>query len=429
MLGDGTAVLRPLVHPQPDRTSLHTSTDNKSAPSLRQKSHTDSHRVNRSVKGPGHGNRDKSRQSESRNNISSSSTTQAALKAARLSASAHLDSRHLSEHSNVSTPKSSPYVAAASIAWSKATTAKLKDEDKHLKIEHNLTRKSVESFRSATSDLILPATIERSKSQMSDSGPESAPRQHDHNGSLQAARKSYEIHRTTEPMPPPSRPSSARPINYAIHADKRFSQSCASLHARHWSPPPPAAKSSMESSNRSALAAASITWASHDMDPKPVKPPEEYHYIIHKPQLTLRKIHKETVGKFLKHGRVQPIPPNDRKRYEGLWAANKGLLQTSLDEVCNVIVKDIWQRSRLQAEILSDIYALVDRDRRGTLSRDEFVVGTWLVDHCLRGRKLPLKADLPDEIFDRGPLARLGVSLPKALKRDERKLMKRIAKH
>lgn len=92
----------------------------------------------------------------------------------------------------------------------------------------------------------------------------------------------------------------------------------------------------------------------------------------------------------------------ERKRYEGVWAANKGLLasyhrnepSTSVDlanGVLNIVVRDIWCRSRLPLDVLEEIWELVDTGRNGLLSKDEFVVGMWLVDQRLKGRKLPVK--------------------------------------
>lgn len=119
------------------------------------------------------------------------------------------------------------------------------------------------------------------------------------------------------------------------------------------------------------------------------------------------------------------VSERERKRYEGLWASNKGLFTTpstssnnpsntlspyaqrnastvSLSQgtptnlrpppedcVSNLVVRDIWSRSRLPADVLSDIWELVDRSGTGMLSREEFVAGMWLVDQRLKGRKLP----------------------------------------
>lgn len=100
------------------------------------------------------------------------------------------------------------------------------------------------------------------------------------------------------------------------------------------------------------------------------------------------------------------VTERERKRYEGVWAANKGMFlstpvsTSSMDMtsetlpsemVLDIVVRDIWSRSRLPTESLAEIWDLVDRQGNGTLSRDEFVVGLWLIDQKLKGRKLPLR--------------------------------------
>lgn len=93
-----------------------------------------------------------------------------------------------------------------------------------------------------------------------------------------------------------------------------------------------------------------------------------------------------------------------RRRYEALWASNRGLLvgehlasgaATAGDEranyVVNVVVRELWRRSRLPDDELEEVWALVDVEGRGVLGRREFVVGTWLVDQRLRGRKIPAR--------------------------------------
>ena len=61
--------------------------------------------------------------------------------------------------------------------------------------------------------------------------------------------------------------------------------------------------------------------------------------------------------------------------------------------VLGVVVQRIWQRSRLPLETLSQIWNLVDYRKDGSLNKPEFIVGMWLVDQCLYGRKLPKKVD------------------------------------
>jgi hypothetical protein len=93
------------------------------------------------------------------------------------------------------------------------------------------------------------------------------------------------------------------------------------------------------------------------------------------------------------------ITEQERKRYEAVWASNRGLYtnadadtnNNSNDDVCNLVVRDIFARSRLGAPVLEEVYALVDRRGRGILGRAEFVVGLWLVDQRLKGRKLPIR--------------------------------------
>lgn len=101
------------------------------------------------------------------------------------------------------------------------------------------------------------------------------------------------------------------------------------------------------------------------------------------------------------------VTEQERKRYEGVWAANRGLLldydldnfniehrrdgSPVTDLVVNVVVQDIWERSRLPGDVLEEIWDLVAQPGQRTLNREEFVVGLWLIDQRLKGRKLPVK--------------------------------------
>ncbi|KAF2452064.1 hypothetical protein P171DRAFT_402032 [Karstenula rhodostoma CBS 690.94] len=105
------------------------------------------------------------------------------------------------------------------------------------------------------------------------------------------------------------------------------------------------------------------------------------------------------------------ITERERKRYEGVWAANKGLFiatspsgsrassrssQPSSEEdpsqdVLNIVAKELWSRSRLPEHVLEEVWDLVDSRGVGRLKREEFVVGMWLIDQRLKGRKLPMK--------------------------------------
>ncbi|KAL8952819.1 MAG: hypothetical protein Q9222_001291 [Ikaeria aurantiellina] len=96
----------------------------------------------------------------------------------------------------------------------------------------------------------------------------------------------------------------------------------------------------------------------------------------------------------------------ERKRYEGVWAANRGLLAAtyhrgdptsstyifdSASHVINIVARDLWDRSKLPLDVLEEIWDLVDTSGTGALSKEEFVVGMWLIDQTLKGRKLPVK--------------------------------------
>ena len=90
------------------------------------------------------------------------------------------------------------------------------------------------------------------------------------------------------------------------------------------------------------------------------------------------------------------ITERERKRYEAVWASNKGLYSSSNDSVagtsvCNLVARDIFSRSRLHVDVLEEVYELVDRRGNGTLGKEEFVVGLWLIDQRLKGRKLPIR--------------------------------------
>lgn len=87
----------------------------------------------------------------------------------------------------------------------------------------------------------------------------------------------------------------------------------------------------------------------------------------------------------------------ERKRYEGVWAANKDVLHppgragAPLNTVLDIVVRDIWRRSRLPDDVLGEIWNLVITTGQWVLGKEEFVVGMWLIDQRLKGRKLPVR--------------------------------------
>ncbi|RMJ28752.1 hypothetical protein PHISP_00397 [Aspergillus sp. HF37] len=110
-------------------------------------------------------------------------------------------------------------------------------------------------------------------------------------------------------------------------------------------------------------------------------------------------------------GSKNKISENEQKRYEAVWAANKGLLIPGPNEpffemyppgasemVLNLVVRDIWSRSCLSNDILQQIWDLVGRQNVRLLTKDEFVVGMWLIDQKLEGSQLPVS--VPDSVWN-----------------------------
>lgn len=81
-----------------------------------------------------------------------------------------------------------------------------------------------------------------------------------------------------------------------------------------------------------------------------------------------------------------------------------------------MVVRDIWRRSTLDFRTLAEIWEIVDLGQKAMLSREEFVVGTWLVDMALRGGKVPVKVE--DGVWD--DVKSAGATLPPPPPRDKR---------
>lgn len=111
----------------------------------------------------------------------------------------------------------------------------------------------------------------------------------------------------------------------------------------------------------------------------------------------------------------QEVTEKERKRYEGVWASNKGLFIPSdrsnphdpdgagkwpppRECVLNLVVREVWSRSRLPPAALAQVWDLVDHRQIGLLTKEEFVVGMWLIDQQLKGHKLPVK--VPESVWD-----------------------------
>lgn len=64
-----------------------------------------------------------------------------------------------------------------------------------------------------------------------------------------------------------------------------------------------------------------------------------------------------------------------------------------LEDIHGYVVAQLWRRSHLSDDVLAQVWELVDNNQDGTLDRSSFIVGMWLVDQCLYGRKLPARVD------------------------------------
>lgn len=150
------------------------------------------------------------------------------------------------------------------------------------------------------------------------------------------------------------------------------------------------------------------------------------------------------------HNDVGFVTSQERKRYEGMWVSNRCTyldllpwwdavldgdsdINVQLPEdglMLNLVVKDIWSRSNLSNELLSQIYDMVDTRGDGTLDRKSFVVGMWLVDQCLYGRKLPKEIDHKVwSSVDKYVVSTINSANLKQLDRSRKKLMKQELKN
>lgn len=146
------------------------------------------------------------------------------------------------------------------------------------------------------------------------------------------------------------------------------------------------------------------------------------HHHHHHPHHLVRKHPNKHHEGDRKRYRTQ-LTERERRRYEGVWAANRGLLipanEANADAsagagastmVVNIVVRDIWRRSRLPEDVLEEVWDLVSVRELDRLNREEFVVGLWLIDQRLKGNKLPVKVS--ESVW--GSVRRLeGIKIPK----------------
>lgn len=163
--------------------------------------------------------------------------------------------------------------------------------------------------------------------------------------------------------------------------------------------------------------------------PRSLSDDEEERKPHHKKKLIGNKKHTHHEGS--RNRWRNEITEREKKRYEAVWASNRGMFlvqqpgpqppPTTDDEqkqqrqqvvrtesyeelseyVPNVVVRDLWSRSRLPGAELAEVWDLVYGAAgrvHGALNKPEFVVGMWLVDQRLRGRKIPTRVS--DSVWD-----------------------------
>lgn len=137
------------------------------------------------------------------------------------------------------------------------------------------------------------------------------------------------------------------------------------------------------------------------------------------------------------------VTQKERKRYEGMWVSNRNCYlellpwwnetDAKIPEdglMLNLVVSDIWSRSNLPQDTLANIYDKVDTRKDACLDRKSFIVGMWLVDQCLYGRKLPNKLDqrIWDSVDRYVISVHSAINNPKMIQKTRKKIMKREIK-
>lgn len=244
--------------------------------------------------------------------------------------------------------------------------------------------------------------------------------------------------RTMTPKALPLRSASTRPVTPAVSVRQNVTGS-SQLHidslsdammagslasARH-TPVPAAGNRTpppVPPSRRTGVARKAVSRAPspHHMkktlrDHRPKSDDEDARRPHHKKGLINSKKHTHHEGSRRRWR--EEITERERKRYEAVWASNRGLFLIPMpsstarassdsvrdrsheelsEHVASVVVRDIWSRSRLPVAELAEVWDLVyglgqegGPRVQAALSKSEFVVGTWLIDQRLRGRKIP----------------------------------------
>ncbi|KAK0621209.1 hypothetical protein B0T17DRAFT_279644 [Bombardia bombarda] len=215
------------------------------------------------------------------------------------------------------------------------------------------------------------------------------------------------------PMPPPRRHRARSPLHHHHHPLQQQRTADSSSPSRDMQHPQP---SSQHTGMMQRTFRAPPTALSDDEE-------QRRHAHRHRKKTLGGKKHAHHEGSRRRWR--DEVSVRERRRYEAVWASNRGLFLRkgwalqhednwkALDDgdgqqltqadlsrawdgpeaelVVNLVVRDIWSRSRLPKDELAEVWELVDRGRRGALDKQEFVVGMWLVDQRLRGRKIPAR--------------------------------------
>nr|OQO19581.1 hypothetical protein B0A51_11904 [Rachicladosporium sp. CCFEE 5018] len=202
-------------------------------------------------------------------------------------------------------------------------------------------------------------------------------------------------------------------IANAIVASSLASSRAGSPRKREASLAPPSLRHGLSTSRTSSPVKKGMRHTLRGAESESSESDDEMHpYGKHKRKRHLRKHPNKHHEGDRKRWR-EAVTERERKRYEGVWAANRGLYcfiapaesaglktvpdivaaKSALsDQVSSIIVRDIWSRCRLPAYELEAVWDLVaSSPHANRLSKEEFVVGIWLVDQRLKGRKLPVK--------------------------------------
>ncbi|OQO14551.1 hypothetical protein B0A48_01430 [Cryoendolithus antarcticus] len=202
-------------------------------------------------------------------------------------------------------------------------------------------------------------------------------------------------------------------IANAIVASSLASSRAGSPRKREASLAPPSLRHGLSTSRTSSPVKKGMRHTLREAESESSESDDEMHpYGKHKRKRHLRKHPNKHHEGDRKRWR-EAVTERERKRYEGVWAANRGLYCSMApaesaglstisdvvaakaalpDQVSSIVVRDIWNRCRLPAYELEAVWDLVaSSPNANRLSKEEFVVGIWLIDQRLKGRKVPVK--------------------------------------